>query len=86
MTNLIGGLLSLGLFILNVVLVIGLMVALGRVALGHREGYRHVFGVLVAMVIVVLLASGDFPAIVHDIAQYGQSGSGRTLAPIPGTY
>jgi hypothetical protein len=68
MTGVIGGLLSLCLVVAETVIAIGLLVALARVALGHRRGYAQLVGVGVALLIVVLWQQGELGQVVHDAA------------------
>jgi hypothetical protein len=66
----ISGLLSLCLVIAETVIAIGLLIALVRVALGHRRAYAQLVGVGVALVVVVLWQQGELGQVVHDAAGF----------------
>jgi hypothetical protein len=68
MNGLITGLLSLCLVVAETVIAIGLLVALARVALGHRRAYAQLVGVGIALLVVVLWQEGQLGAVVHDAA------------------
>ena len=70
------GLLGLGDSLLQTVIVAGLLVALGRVALGMRDGHKHLWGVLLAAVLLGLLEAGSLATLVHEVVTtIGSSGS-----------
>lgn len=79
------GLLSLGMFALQAVIVAGLLIALGRVALGMRDGHRHLWGVLLAAVLLGLLEAGVLTTLIHEVVVVmgTDGGLGRPAGPGP---
>ncbi len=61
------GLLGLGSAALQAVIGAGLLLALGRVALGMRDGHKHLWGVLLAALLLGLLEAGMLTTLVHDV-------------------
>jgi hypothetical protein len=68
MNGVISGILSLCLVLAETVIAIGLLIALARVALGHRRAYAQLVGVGVALLVVVLWQQGELGQVVHDAA------------------
>ncbi len=77
------GLLGLGVSVLQAVIVAGLLLALGRVALGMRDGHKHLWGVLLAALLLGLLEAGMLTTLVHEVVvAIGSVGGGaRPAAP-----
>jgi hypothetical protein len=67
MSSIFDKLMAIGLVILQVVLVCGLLHALARIALGHREGYVHLIGLAVAVLVLGLWQSGDLLRGIHEL-------------------
>ena len=70
------GLLGLGYAALQAVIVAGLLLALGRVALGMRDGHKHLWGVLLAALLLGLLEAGMLTTLVHEVVVAIGSASG----------
>ena len=70
------GLLGLGYAALQAVIVAGLLLALGRVALGMRDGHKHLWGVLLAALLLGLLEAGMLTTLVHEVVIAIGSASG----------
>ena len=71
------GLLGLGYAVIQAVIVAGLLLALGRVALGLRDGHKHLWGVLLAALLLGLLEAGMLTTLVHDVVvAIGSAGGG----------
>ena len=68
MNGLISGVLSVCLVIAETVIAIGLLVALARVALGHRRAYAQLVGVGVALLVVVLWQRGELGEVIQGAA------------------
>lgn len=80
------GLLGLGTSVLQTVIVAGLLLALGRVALGMRDGHKHLWGVLLAALLLGLLEAGMLTTLVHQVVvAIGSDGgaAGQPAAPVP---
>ncbi len=79
------GLLGLGTFVLQTVIVAGLLLALGRVALGMRDGHKHLWGVLLAALLLGLLEAGMLTTLVHQVvvAIGSDGGAAQPAAPVP---
>lgn len=71
------GLLGLGYAVLQAVIVAGLLLGLGRVALGMRDGHKHLWGVLLAALLLGLLEAGMLTTLVHEVVlAIGSAASG----------
>ena len=71
------GLLGLGYGALQAVIVAGLLLALARVALGMRDGHKHLWGVLLAALLLGLLEAGMLTTLVHEVVvAIGSAGGG----------
>ncbi len=80
------GLLGLGTSVLQTVIVAGLLLALGRVALGMRDGHKHLWGVLLAALLLGLLEAGMLTTLVHQVVvAIGSDGgaAAQPAAPVP---
>lgn len=76
------GLLSLGMSALQAVIVAGLLLALGRVALGMRDGHKHLWGVLLAAVLLGLLEAGALTTLIHQLVlAMGTGGLSQPAGP-----
>jgi hypothetical protein len=75
------GLLNLCLTVAEIIVAIGLLTALCRVALGHRRAYAQLVGVGFAVLVLVLWERGQLGAIVQGAASYLTS---TAAAPGPG--
>lgn len=81
MTTFIHGLFAFGTLVLNVVVVGGLLFALGRVALGRRGAWGHLLGVLLVMGVAGLLLSGQLGGLVSEAVHYITTGGGTPVLP-----
>ena len=79
------GLLGFGMSALQAVIVAGLLIALGRVALGLRDGHKHLWGVLLAAVLLGLLEAGTLTTLIHQVvvAMGAAGGMGQPAGPGP---
>jgi hypothetical protein len=68
MNGLISGVLNVCLLLAETVIAIGLLVALARVALGHRRAYAQLVGVAIAFLVVVLWQRGELGEVVQGMA------------------
>ncbi len=82
MATVTGGLLSLGIALVGLVLGIALLIAVCRIALHHPGGYRHLLGVGVAILVVALWESGELGTVVREAASYLTVAT-RTASPPP---
>jgi hypothetical protein len=78
------GLLGLGVSLLQTVLVAGLLLALGRVALGMRDGHKHLWGVLLAALLLSLLEAGTLTTLIHQLVVAAGSDGGGLQPATPG--
>lgn len=53
----------------------GLLIALGRVTLGMRDGHKHLWGVLLAAVLLGLLEAGTLTTLIHQLVVAVGTGS-----------
>jgi hypothetical protein len=76
MTVIVARLLALGLLILQAAIAVGLIVALVRIALGHREGFVQLGGVLLAVLVLVMWETGTLAVLVEWLTGQLASGPG----------
>lgn len=77
------GLLGLGISAVQAVIVAGLLIALARVALGMRDGHKHLWGVVLAALLLGLLEAGMLTTLVHQVVVAIESGAGMTQPAAP---
>jgi len=61
---------GIGYVILQVVIVIGVIYALARISLGHRDGYTHLIGLGVVLLLLQFWESGQLVAAIHELVTY----------------
>ena len=81
MAHLITGFMNLCLTLAEIVVAIGLLVALCGVALGHRRAYTQLVGVGLALLVLLLWERGELGVVVQGAASYLTSAAS---APGPG--
>ena len=90
MERVLTGFLNLCLTFAEIVVAIGLLVAICRVSLGHRRAYAQLVGVGIAVLVLVLWERGQLGSVVQGAASYltsAASGPGPGLpfsTPAPG--
>jgi hypothetical protein len=72
----LSSLLMLGLTLVKFVIVVGLLLALVRVAFGHHGAHRQVLWAVAAFLVVSLWETGELGRIVHGVTT--QLSSSRT--------
>ena len=67
MSGIINTVSLIGLLVLNLVIVFGILFALGKIALGHRDGWAHLIGVGIVILVVGLWESGQLWTAVREL-------------------
>jgi hypothetical protein len=67
MSAILGALLATGLLVVKFVVVVGLLYALARVAIGHEAARRHLMWAAAALLVVSLWETGELGQLVHSV-------------------
>ena len=80
MTALFSHLEVIGLVIVNALITIGLLFAMGKIALGRHDGYRHLVAVCVAAGVLILFTTGQFAAAAIELVSSPAPATNQTLS------
>jgi len=67
MIEVLGRLIDLGVKVLEVAIAGGLLLALIKIALGKAEGYKQLFGVLLAVLVLTLWRTGELAVVMAEL-------------------